>query len=112
MTNNIGPRSHDSKGEKPILQKTEATQGRDVGEGSSQGIVASRGPQGTAKCMMMRQKGGQEAVSLRGHGHEGLVLIACWMQVGAGDRAWRQSSGVAALRSKDVARRRMDQGGG
>jgi hypothetical protein len=78
-----------------VHKKTKATQGLDVGKESSQDSGAPYGPQDTAYCMMMRQKGRQGDGSLRGHGHEGLVLIARWRPTSVGARARRQSAGAA-----------------
>jgi hypothetical protein len=94
-TNNLGPQIHASKGGELHSQRTKVAQGLGGGEGSSQDSIASCGPQGTEHCMTMRQQGSQVAVSLRGHGHGGLGLVARWRPISLGDRARRQSAGEA-----------------
>jgi hypothetical protein len=99
-TNNLGPKSHNSKGGEARSQRTKVTQGIGGGEGSSQDIIASCGPQGTAHCMMMRQNGRQMGVSLRRHVHEGLRLIVRWRPISVSARASWQSAGEAGQKSQ------------
>jgi hypothetical protein len=66
----------------------------------SQDSVASCGPQGTAHSMIMQQKWRQVVVSLRGHVHGGLGLIARWRRTGIGARAQQPSSGAEGQESQ------------